>query len=80
MVLKMQKEIAEGVPYWKDKSNTLYNFEPDKKNLIAIGSYNPEKDTITLKDNWKELYQTKLDEYRKNLKNRERKENKLETK
>jgi len=76
----MQKEIVEGVPFWKDKSNNLYSFEPDKKNLIAIGSYNSEKQTITLKDNWKQIYQVKLDDYRKNLKNRERKENKLELK
>ena len=33
----MQKEILEGVPYWKDKSNILYSFEPDKKNLISLG-------------------------------------------
>ena len=78
--IKMQKEVIEGVPYWKDKSNNIYCFEPDKKNLIVLGTYNPEKDTIALKDNWKELYQSKLDDYRKNLKNRERKENKLETK
>lgn len=76
----MQKELVDGIPYWKDKSNNVYSFEPDKKNLIVIGSYNSEKKTVTLKPNWKELYQTKLDEYRKNLKNRERKENKLETK
>jgi len=46
----MQKEIVQGVPFWKDKSNNLYSFEPDKKNLLLIGTYNPEKETYTLKD------------------------------
>jgi hypothetical protein len=71
----MQKEILEGVPYWKDKSDILYNFELDKKNLIAIGSYKDNK--VVLKDNWEEIYSSKLVSFRENLQNRERKENKL---
>ena len=74
----MQKEIIEGVPYWKDKSNTIYSFELDKKNLIQLGSFDQETQTLKLKDNWKELYQPKLDEYRNSLKSRDRKENKIE--
>ena len=70
----MQKEIVQGVPYWKDKSNNLYSFELDKKNLLSLGSYANE--TITLKSNWQELYQSRLEEYRLNLKKRERKDNK----
>jgi hypothetical protein len=72
----MQKEIVQGVPFWKDKSNNLYSFEPDKKNLIAIATYNSDKETYTLKDNWETLYSERLDNYRKNLIKRERKENK----
>lgn len=79
-VLKMQKIIVHGVPFLVDKLNNLYSFEQDKKNLIILGTYNPEKETYTLKDNWEELYQEKLDDYRKNLKNRERKDNKVELK
>jgi hypothetical protein len=71
----MQKEVLEGVPYWKDKADILYTFELDKKNLIAIGSYKEGK--VVLKDNWEELYSSKLGSFRENLKNRERKENKL---
>ena len=71
----MQKVIVQGVPFWRDKSNTLYSFEPDKKNIINIGTY--ATDSYTLKDNWEALYETSLNDYRKNLKNRERKENKL---
>jgi len=71
----MQKEVLEGVPYWKDKSDILYTFELDKKNLIAIGSYKEGK--VVLKDNWKDLYSSKLESFRENLQNRERKENKL---
>ena len=72
----MQKEIVQGVPYWKDKSNNLYSFEIDKKNLIQLGSFDQESQTIRLKEGWKDIYQTKLEEYRNTLKNRERKENK----
>jgi len=74
----MQKEILEGVPYWKDKSNNLYSFEIDKKNLIQLGSFDQETQTVKLKDNWRELYQPKLEEYRNSLKSRDRKENKFD--
>ena len=72
----MQKEIVQGIPFWRDKSNNLYSFEPDKKNLIAIATFNHTTETYTLKDNWQELYSEKLDSYRKNLIKRDRKENK----
>jgi len=72
----MQKEIVQGVPFWKDKSNNLYTFEPDKKNLLLIGTYNTNE-TYTLKDNWQALYSERLDNYRKNMIKRERKENKV---
>jgi hypothetical protein len=72
----MQKEIVQGVPFWKDKNNNLFSFELDKKNLIQLGSFNPETETFTLKDSWQADYKTKLEEYRSLLKNRERKENK----
>ena len=72
----MQKEIIQGIPYWKDKSNNIYSFEPDKKNCIAIGTYDPTTDTCILKDNWQEIYEPKLKQYRENLNTRSRKENK----
>ena len=72
----MQKEIVQGIPFWKDKSHNLYSFEPDKKNLLQIGTYNTSTETYTLKDNWQELYKERLDNYRKNLIKRDRKENK----
>jgi len=76
----MQKIIVQGVPFLVDKSNNLFTFKIDKKNLIQLGTYNPEKETYTLKENWEQIYQPELDEYRKNLKNRERKDNKVELK
>lgn len=72
----MQKEIVQGVPFWKDKNNNLFSFELDKKNLIHLGSFNQESQTFTLKDSWQTDYKAKLEEYRLLLKNRERKENK----
>ena len=73
----MQKEIVQGIPFWRDKNNALYTFEVDKKDLIQIGKFDSEKQTYILNDNWKQVYSTKLSEYRTNLKNRERKENKI---
>jgi hypothetical protein len=72
----MQKELVQGVPFWRDKSNNLYSFEPYKKNLLTLGTFNPTTDTYILKDNWKNLYESRLNDYRKNLNKRERKENK----
>ena len=67
----MQKEIINGVPFWKDKSNNIFSFEIDKKNLLQLGS------NAKLFHNWQELYDVKLSSYRDNLKPRDRKENKL---
>jgi hypothetical protein len=72
----MQKELVQGVPFWKDKSNNLYSFEPDKKNLLTLGTFNPTTDTYILKESWKNIYESRLNDYRKNLNKRERKENK----
>lgn len=72
----MQKEIVQGIPFWRDKNNNLYSFEIDKKNLIQLGKFDPATETYILSDNWKELYSSKLSEFRTNLKNRDRKENK----
>jgi hypothetical protein len=66
----MQKEVLEGVPYWKDKSNNLFSFELDKKNLIQLGCLEDGK--VKLKSNWTELYQPKLNQYREDLTKRER--------
>ena len=73
----MQKEVVQGIPFWKDKSNNLHSFEPDKKNLLALGTYDSVKETYTLKEDWKSLYSERIKAYRENLKHRERKENKL---
>ena len=72
----MQKAIINGIPFWKDKTNTLYSYELDKKNLLTLGTYNPTSDSYTLKESWEETYRDTLENYRTNLKDRERKENK----
>ena len=72
----MQKELVQGVPFWRDKSNNLYSFEVDKKNLLTLGTFNPTTESYILKNNWKNLYESRLNDYRKNLNKRERKENK----
>ena len=70
----MQKEIVQGIPYWKDKSNNLYSFEPDKKNPINLGIL--DKEVAALKEGWQALYKERLDNYRINLNKRDRNENK----
>ena len=72
----MQKVIVRGLPFLVDKFNNLYSFELDKKNVIQIGSYNSDSESYILKENWRMLYSEKLCNYRTNLKNRDRKENK----
>ena len=74
----MQKVIIEGIPFWKDKSSTLYSFEPEKKNLLTLGSYKDNK--YLLKEDWQAIYKDTLYDFRVNLKNRDRKENKLDGK
>lgn len=70
----MQKVVVNGIPFWKDKSNTIYSYELDKKNLITLGTI--ANDSYKLKEGWEEVYREVLDNYRTNLKDRERKENK----
>jgi hypothetical protein len=70
----MQKVIVNGVPFWKDKSNTIYSYELDKKNLITLGTI--VNDSYKLKEGWEEIYREVVYTYRANLKDRERKENK----
>ena len=77
LLVTMQKEIVQGIPFWKDKNNNLFSYKVDKKNLIQLGTFDPNTQTYTLSANWKELYSSELSEYRANLKNRDRKENKL---
>jgi hypothetical protein len=72
----MQKAIVQGIPFWKDKSNNLYSFETDKKNCLNLGTYNTNTEKYTLKDDWHPSYNPRLNEYRINLKKRERKDNK----
>ena len=74
--LHMQKEIVQGIPFWRDKSNNLYTFETDKKHAILIGTYNTASETYSLKEDWVKIYQSKLEDHRKNLIKRDRKENK----
>lgn len=73
----MQKEVIQGIPFWKDKSNNLYTFEFDKKSAIQIGTYNQASESYTLKSDWQQLLSERLDNYRKNLIKRDRKENKI---
>ena len=39
---------------------------------LRLGTYNPETETFTLVDNWKELYQSKLEAHRASEKPRSR--------
>lgn len=63
----MQKKIIQGIPFWVDAQNRIYLFETKEAptNPICLGTYSPQTETIALKDNWRELYQANIEEYRR---------------
>ena len=72
----MQYKNIQGVPYWVDSANKAYIFEKkDEKPQapIQIGTYDPKTETITLRENWKEVYAQTLQNYRESQASRPRK-------
>ena len=59
-------KTLQGIPFLCDTATkTIYAYEKvPTQPLVAVGTYDPEKETFTLTDNWKELYQPKLEAYR----------------
>ncbi len=69
----MQKKILQGIPFWVDAQNRIYLFEnKETPGTIVLGTYNPQTEKIQLREDWKDVYQPKLDEYRASLQSRAR--------
>ena len=67
-------KTLQGIPFLCDSvSKTVYAYEKvPTQPLVALGTYDPEKETFTLVSNWKELYEPKLAAYRESVKPRSR--------
>ena len=67
-------KTLQGIPFLCDPATkTIYAYEKvPTQPLIPLGSYNPETETFTLVENWKALYEPKLQAYRASEKPRSR--------
>ncbi len=59
-------KTLQGIPFLCDPATkTIYAYEKvPTQPLVALGTYDPEKETFTLLENWKQLYEPKLQAYR----------------
>jgi hypothetical protein len=67
-------KTLQGIPFLCDPvTKTIYAYEKaPTQPLLALGTYNPETETYVLVDNWKALYEPKLQAYRASEKPRTR--------
>lgn len=67
-------KILQGLPFLlHPATNVLYAYEKvPTQPLLALGTYDPNKETFTLVPNWKELYEPRVTQYRANEKPRSR--------
>lgn len=65
-------KIIQGIPFVVDGVK-LYAYETKKTDKqLYLGTYDPEKLTYTLVDNWKELYEPIIKKHRQDEKPRSR--------
>lgn len=59
-------KVLNGVPFLVDTANkVIYAYEkPVSANPLRLGTYNAENETFQLVENWKELYQPRLEAHR----------------
>jgi len=67
-------KTLQGIPFLCDTATkTIYAYEKiPTQPLIPLGTYTPETETFTLIENWKDLYEAKLQAYRTSEKPRSR--------
>lgn len=70
----MLVKTLQGIPFLCDPvSKTIYAYEKNPTQpLLALGTYNPEAETFTLLQDWKELYESRVAAYRASLQPRSR--------
>lgn len=70
----MLVKVFQGIPFLVEPATKkIYAYEkPLQGTPLCLGTYDPESETFTLLENWKELYQPKVDAYRQSEKPRSR--------
>lgn len=71
----MLTKVLQGIPFLVDPATKrIFAFEKpvQQDEPLCLGTYDPVSETFQLFDNWKELYQVKLDAYRQTEKVRSR--------
>ena len=69
----MQVKILKGMPFLVDAATKkIYAYEKNLINPLCIGTYSPDTESYTLVEDWKNLYQSRLEAYRASEKPRSR--------
>ncbi len=70
----MLVKVLQGIPFLVEPSTkSIFAYEkPVVGTPLRLGTYDIEKESFTLVDGWKELYQSKLEAYRQSEKPRSR--------
>lgn len=69
---RMQSKQIQGLHFLVDKEKNVFSYEKDGKEPLLLGKYDAEKDKVTLRADWREVYQSRLDSYRATEKPRSR--------
>jgi hypothetical protein len=67
----MKTVTLHGVPYQIDDKNNVYMYQPSSLNQtpIALGTWDPEKEKLTLIPDWKQKAKSFVEKYRSDLHN-----------
>jgi hypothetical protein len=70
----MQAKTIQGIPFLLNTTTQqIYAYEkPVSSQPLLLGTYHPETETYTLLENWRELYEPRLNLYRESEKIRSR--------
>ncbi len=70
----MLVKVLQGIPFLVEPSTkSIFAYEkPVVGTPLRLGTYDPDAETFTLIDGWKDLYQSKLEAYRASEKPRSR--------
>jgi hypothetical protein len=62
-------KVLQGIPFLCDAATkTIYAYEKvPTQPLLALGTYDPQAETFTLLDTWKELYEQRLVAHRASM-------------
>jgi hypothetical protein len=64
--VQMQVKVLQGIPFLVEPSTKkIYAYEKViTQPPLHLGTYDPEKETFTLLDNWQELYKPRVEAHR----------------